>query len=145
MSEEIEKWIDQALLKLGLDSRKIETELAGKIHSEVEERFVIGSPRVWWLGLRSVLNKLSSGSTKLSALVFDSNLEGLFIPEIDSGDPIVYRLSANEIEDVVQGCPYFEYYYLCDRRRILIAETDHNEFLIAKPFDEEGSPNTNNP
>jgi hypothetical protein len=130
---EIEEWIKNALAVLKLSDRRMETVESERVLSAAQRRFVHGAPRVWWLGFGAINSSQAVETSRLSSLVEDSDEIGWFIPETEGGGNLVYRLTAKEVEAVVEDCPFFEYYFLDAGEQRLIAETDHNQFVIASP------------
>lgn len=131
---EIEDWITSASAVLKISDRRMDMAEAKRVLSDTQRRFVIGSPRVWWLGFAVTRSTHPSETTSLPALVDDPDARGWFIPDTEGSICLAYRLTAREAEFLVRACPYFEYYFLNARGDLLIAETDHNQFVIAAPL-----------
>lgn len=131
---EIEDWIKNALTTLHFSDRSIDKPEAERMLSAIQKRFVSGSPRVWWLGFEAIRSGHPTETTKLSALVSQPDALGWFIPETESRAYLVYHLTAKETEAVIADCPFFEYYFWDAREHLLIAETDHNQFIVALPL-----------
>ena len=133
MKHEAEIWIDEALVSLNYLNRKCEAFESKEVCASIKCRFIDGNPRVWWLGLKQLKNVCDVGAgITLSDLVKDPLQRGLFIPETESDAHPVYSLTSKEVETVVQECPFFEYYFFDSINDCLIAENDHNQFLIAQ-------------
>jgi hypothetical protein len=132
MNTDIENWITGALDSLNLKGRKMTAAKAADIHSHALCEFVAGSPRAWWLSLKTRPTLWSNNDKMLHELVDDKNAQGWFIPETGEDNPPVYRLSANEAELIVRDCPFFEYYFLDEQITVLVIENDHNEFLVCR-------------
>ena len=133
MNCEIEDWIEDALAAQQLENRKMDSVNAQHVISRIQSRFVNGLPRVWWLGFWAINSRHPSETSKLSVLVTDPDAVGWFIPETEGGRSLVYRLTAKEVEVVIADCPFFEYYFLDITEQLLVAETDHNQFVVATP------------
>lgn len=131
---EIEEWIENALTSLRLSHRSIDSVTSRRVLSATQSRFVSASPRVWWLGFSAVISRHPAETCKLSALVPEPDVLGWFIPETEGRGSRVYRLTAKEAESVIADCPFFEYYFLDAGEKRLIAETDHNQFVVAAPL-----------
>lgn len=134
MHNEIENWIKNALVAPESPNRSMDSTEAERVRSEAQIRFVSGSPRVWWLGFAMVKSTHSSETMRLSDLVHDPDAIGWFIPETEESCGLVYRLNAHQVEAVVADCPFFEYYFLTAEKELLIAETDHNQFIVTSPL-----------
>ena len=53
------------------------------------------------------------------------------MPETEDG-ALVYELSATDVERLLAGCPYFEYYLLAPDLSWLVAESDHNVYFVCR-------------
>jgi hypothetical protein len=61
--------------------------------------------------------------------ILDSRV--LFVPETDDENPLpVYKIEASDIEALIGDCPFFEYYVVDSTNEWLVAETEHNVFIV---------------
>jgi hypothetical protein len=147
---ELHGWIDEAAAQLGLTPeqlRRLDDAAAGEVVRRARERFVTGDPRQWWLQL-----KLPTTSHPAPAdpdddvrALFPTTVERVwFLPDPGQGEPPVYDLEAEALMPLLGELPFFEYYVIDPSYRWLVAETDHNEILVApaeRPLeDDSGRP-----
>lgn len=131
MSRELETWIDEAAATLGISLERLTQNDALLVTEEVRARFVNGSPRVWWLGLKTPYIYYDSDTTRLSQVLPELAGKLFFIPESDDEDPLpVFRIEASDIESLIDECPFFEYYVVDSNKSWLVAETEHDVFII---------------
>jgi len=135
---EIDGWIGEAaeLLELGPDQlRKLDDEVAAEIVRRARELFVAGDPRVWWLSLKvpTTSHPAPADPDDDVRALFPTSVERCwFVPApADEGAPSVYELEAEALMPLLGELPFFEYYVIDPDYRWLLAETDHNEILVA--------------
>lgn len=132
MESEIVPWITGALNRLGFPAAPLPTDEAQQIVKNAREVFVAGNPRAWWLSLQCKPEVRSSEGCRLESLLPVTAGSHWFIPETETNELPVYSLSGKEIEAVLGECPFFEYYIVDKRDDWLLAESDHNEFYLAR-------------
>ena len=100
------------------------------ILKKIQEIFVCGNPRVWWLALKykpkSYVFK-GKESYKKIADFFDKEENVWFIIEEDR---LLYKTKILYIIDIIADCSYFEYYIISEKYDRFLCETDHGEFLF---------------
>lgn len=96
----------------------------------IQNVFVIGNPRVWWLSLKFVPIKLAVQNEfeylEISKY-FDQNSVCYFITELD--DIHVFQTKIKFLQDVISECSFFEYYVVDEKMEKFICETDHGDLL----------------
>ncbi|MBB5060972.1 hypothetical protein HDF16_005708 [Granulicella aggregans] len=128
---EIEGWISTAALTLGIDIERLDEIASRQVRTLLESKFVTGEPRVWWLGLKTPYVYYEIGSTRLSEILPVSQGRVLFIPEVDDGHPLpVYAVDVATLEGILGECPFFEYYVADRSGAWLVAETEHDVFIL---------------
>jgi len=129
---EIESWITDAGVRLGITIEKLPTEESKSITKSIEQKYVEGSPRVWWLGLRTPYVYYSVNSVSISQILPRVLGKVHFIPEEDDGLPLsVFMINAGDLEPLIGDCTFFEYYVADIESQWIIAETEHDVFLVA--------------
>jgi hypothetical protein len=131
MLRELDTWIDEAAVTLGIPLERLTQNDALLVTEEIRVKFVDGSPRVWWLGLKTPYTYYDSDSTRLSQVLPKLNGKLLLIPESDDEGPLaVLKIEATCIEKLIGACPFFEYYVVDSDKSWLVAETEHNIFIV---------------
>lgn len=130
MPRELETWIDKAAWNLGIRLERLTQNDAFVVTEEIRARFVDGSPRVWWLGLKTPYVYYDSASTRLSQVLPSLSGKVLFIPELDEGPLPVFGIEASGIETLIGECPFFEYYVVDADKAWLVAETEHDILIV---------------
>lgn len=96
----------------------------------IQDIFVIGNPRVWWLSLKFVPAKLS-GQNEFEYIeiskYFDQDSICYFITELD--EIHVFQSKIKFIGEVIGECSFFEYYVVDDKKEKFVCETDHGDLL----------------
>jgi hypothetical protein len=127
----MDTWIVQAAAGLGIRLERLTPGDALSVTDEVKSKFVDGSPRVWWLGLKTPYAWYDSKSTRLSHVLPCHRGEVFFIPETDDEEPSpVFKIDARDIETLIGECTFFEYYVVSLEKEWLVAETEHDAFIV---------------
>lgn len=128
-----EKEIKDAISNLEIED-KIE-EFTGEerrsILQKIQNFFVIGNRRVWWLSLRY----------KPESFVFEQeepykNITDFFAGEeevwlvIEDDEQLLYKTNISHIINIISECSYFEYNIISQNFDRFLCENDHNEFLF---------------
>lgn len=135
---EIQEWIEEAIQANGLNFEALSSEEAGNVVLKARQKYIKGNPRSWWQGLVEVEEVVSSEETTISDLAalqscLDKQL--YFIPETEEDDLPVYKAKLDAIQEVLDDCPFFEYYILPENLEWIVIESDHNEFHIGRKGD----------
>jgi hypothetical protein len=127
---EVEEWIEEAAVELGLDVERVDKQVAIATVDSLRARYVRGNPRAWWLDLAVPFTKYDSSKISLSSVL--PSIEGtvFLIPEIDKAELPVYQVRAATLEQLIAACPYFEYYVAGRMLEWLVIESDHNVFFV---------------
>ena len=128
---EIEEWLADASVTLGLAIRKLPADEANSVYRQAQAQYVVGNPRVWWLALKGPCDHYDSSSTSLRDVLPDRNGAVLLIPETDD-TPLVYEIDAAHLDAILDECPLFEYNVVHPSLRWLVAESDHNVFFVCR-------------
>ena len=128
-----EKEIKDAILNLEIED-KVE-EFTGEerrsILQKIQDFFVIGNPRVWWLSLRykpeSFVFEQEEPYKKITDF-FAGGEEVWLVIEDDK--QLLYKTNISHIINIISECSYFEYNIISQNFDRFLCETDHNEFLF---------------
>ncbi len=117
--------------------RKLIASEAAIVCDEIERLFGCGSTRVWWTSMGPIIRQVDDGESALCTELFRLGVremeEVLFVPDNDNGLPLpVYSCSGTLLDGVIRQCQFWEYYVYVRERHILVASTDHNEFVVAR-------------
>jgi hypothetical protein len=127
--QEIEKWIDSAVLSAGLAVQRLPQDVAADIERRTRAEFVVGNPRAWWMSLRWRGEQFDSTTHNLSDVLPDKAGKCWFIPETESRSLTVYSVELTQLPALLRACPYFEYYVVGNDFGWLLSESDHNVFI----------------
>jgi hypothetical protein len=130
MSSEIRGWVLEALGRLKNVAAPLSKAEARLIVANAKRIFVGGNPCAWWLNLKGPTKIYDSTNYKLEEILPSCEKDYWFIPETEEEDLPVFSLTRLEIETVLNGCPFFEYYVLDKDNQWLVAESDHNQFHV---------------
>jgi hypothetical protein len=136
--------IRNAINKLGLreaEFSKCDTVESAKLASIAKERFVIGNPRVWWLGFSPPYqshsyDKPDEWKARLNAAIPEGTKKCWLIgePDSDTTPYTVYVTDTSKVAEVLSQCRFFEYYLVDPNLNWIIADTDHNQLIVAQPI-----------
>ena len=129
---EIEKWLRDAARENGVMLRKLSEEEAKLVEATAHDRFVRGSPRVWWLGLEGNCESYNSASVKLSNVIPDTSGTCWLLPETDETNLPVYEVDVSQVPKLIQDSPFFEYNLVAKDFRWLIAESEHDVYFLCR-------------
>lgn len=136
---EIEIEIDRVIAS-HFPATKIErlpSDEARVILTDLHRSFLTGNPSPLWQGLRSKASSVSyqksEWAEKVLAVCERLDLrEGWLILESDSDQYPVYRFfDARDVVRLLSECSFVEFYLVDLELRSLVADTDHNELLVA--------------
>jgi hypothetical protein len=140
--------IRSALDKLGLSEAEFsrcDAVESTNLARVAEERFVVGAPRVWWMGFSPPYqsrgyNGPAEWRTRLNEAIPDGTRKCWMISEPGSAatSPTVYVADACKVADVLGECRFFEYYLVDPNLDWIIADTDHNQIVVARPVAAKG-------
>lgn len=131
---EYEIEIMEAIINLNIENEvKVFTgEEKEHILSKLQEIFVTGNPRVWWLSLKYkpisfIIEEPDSISYKRIADFFDKEEVVWFVVEDDAR--LLYRTKVSHVVDIIGQCRFFEYNIISKNLERFLCETEHDEFL----------------
>lgn len=97
----------------------------------IQNRFVKGNPRVWWLSFKFPFQQVKVEKEDFEYLeisnYFDKDEECYFICELNQIR--MFKSKIKHIQDVIGECSFFEYYVVNLDLTRLICETDHGDLL----------------
>ncbi len=139
MSED-EHEIDGAAKRLGVSAAQVsrcDSTESAEIADAARSRFVSDSPRVWWLGFRQPFDShpysdSKNWERKLVELIPRGTNSCWLIVESDRSIYPVYKIQIDTILSVLRECSFFEYYLVSLNFDWIIADTDHNELIVAR-------------
>lgn len=135
-----EQEIASAVIRLGLGSSQIskcEPAEAMRVARLTQSQFVVDDPRVWWLGFQALYETVPYGSSddwarRLNALIPLGTDRCMLICDCERDDYLVYEVAVGVVTSLLSECSFFEYYLVDPEFRWIIADTDHNQFLLAR-------------
>lgn len=143
-----EQEMASAVVRIGLSPSQIsKCELAEaiRVRHVTQRQFVIGDPRVWWLGFQAPYEAVSYRSPddwaqRLNALIPLGTDRCWLVSEGERDDSPVYDVAVGVVTSILSECSFFEYYLVDLEFRWIIADTDHNQLLLAHPIQVRESP-----
>lgn len=129
---EIEDWIETGAREAGVVLDRLGSDAGASVVAAAKERFVHGTPRVWWLGLSGPYTQYDSRTQTLSSVLPTTSETVFLIPETDELVLPVYAIFVSDLEKLLAECPYFEYYVVGEKRDWLVVESDHDIFFVCR-------------
>ena len=129
-----EKYLElrEAINSLDDKAEVIEIQNVAKdnIITDIMNKFVVGTPRVWWLAFKR----------KPKSISFDDEFQYQRINQFFNDDEVcyliteletihVFKLSVRKIIKILGECSFFEYYITDLKFQNLLCETDHGDLL----------------
>ena len=142
-----ERELADAVKQLGLSTSqfsKCEPPQADDVARTAKVRFVTGNPRVWWLGFQQPYetfpyDSLDDWARRLSGVIPHGTARCWLIAESTTETYPVYDVQVESIVAVLKECSFFEYFLVDPAFKWIVADTDHNQLLVARPIDEKKS------
>jgi|GEM_PF-3414449 len=140
---DLQSEIEQCRIKLcsgnfHFTCKKIDNDEAKAIIQTAETTFIIGNPRVWWLGLNENLFYIESHDAineyEIVSLLLQEKFF-YFVPELDeeaTGALPIYLTNYYSLRLLLDNLPYFEYYIFDNTFTWIMIENDHDELIIGK-------------
>jgi len=126
--------LSHVLKAMGLQSFEFENK--EQIIACVEEKFIVGTPRAWWLSLAIKPEVFSypdnSGFQHILEVAPLTNDEVWFIVDEDNEEKFLFSVPLCEVPRIIEGCRFFEYYIVDKAFSWLLAENDHGDILICR-------------
>lgn len=112
--------------------RKLDNAQAELVLTDIENKFVEGNPRVWWLSLvnTSETTRACDDLSHLNDEVIPASDWYYFIPEESTKS--VFVASLKTIKVVLGDCEFMEYYILPSNLNWLFCENEHSECMICR-------------
>jgi hypothetical protein len=126
---ELTDMIDEVAAAHDRTFRRCALEEGHEVVRRARAVFVTGNPRVWWLGLRLPSKRSPSEAARIVDVLPVLPASAWFIVE-DDPELVVYDLAPADVELIRKEGPAFEAYYVDKALRWLLAETDHDEFIL---------------
>jgi hypothetical protein len=135
IAEEIQGWIEDASIKVGVQVSIVPSAEARELITLIMERYVFGRPTWWWDQLKLPCVQFDRKTVRLSEIL--PSLEGnvYLIPEYPNHDGPVFLVSAHGVEAILNHCPIFEYSILDRRADWLITESHHDVLYVCRWVD----------
>ena len=129
-----EKYLElrEAINSLDDKAEVIEIQNVAKdnIITDIMNKFVVGTPRVWWLAFKRKPKSISFDDEFQYQRInqfFDNNDVCYLITELDTIH--LFKLSVRNIIKIIGECSFFEYYITDLKMQNLLCETDHGDLL----------------
>ncbi|MBF5010427.1 DUF6756 family protein [Burkholderia pseudomultivorans] len=121
-----------ALKRCGLSDEQPKNRKA--LLERIQETFVAGNPRAWWLSLKKkpiVLNYADdSGYLRLAELVPPATENVWFVVDERNEEKLIFDVPIHAVSEIIRECRYFEYYVVSPDFSWLMAENDHGDLLF---------------
>ena len=132
MSKEEITWIHNAINASMVNASQVDDSVAKCITDEATRRFVIGLPRAWWMNLALPAETFDSTVSSFLDIVPDGNCRCWLIPEVEDATWPVFDAFVGDIPQIIDDCPFFEYYVVAKDFSWMVAESDHNVFFVCR-------------
>jgi len=132
MKHEIERWIEDAAINAGFLVERLPAAVAADIILKARSQFVSGNPRIWWMSLACKSEQFDSTKYELADILPERVGKCWLIPETESEDLPVYSIDLSQLPELLEECPYFEYYVLGSDFGWLVLESDHNVYFVCR-------------
>lgn len=128
-----EKEINEAISSLKIEEKvKIfEGEKKREFLQKMQDFFVVGNPRVWWLSLKYKPVTFvfeQEDSYKRITDFFGEDEEVWWV--IEDEEQLLYKTNISHIINIISECSYFEYNIITQNYDRFLCENDHNEILF---------------
>jgi hypothetical protein len=135
--------IASAVKALGLGEAQVskcDSAKSTEVARRAKGRFVEGNPRVWWLGFRKPYDSRTYGDSndweqRLMTTIPHPTKRCWLIAESESEAYPVYDVQIGTIVAVLKECCFFEYYLVDPDFNWIVADTDHNQLILARPIE----------
>lgn len=131
---------DEARRTLGLEVavEKLPNAAARQLSEEVRRRFVDSDPSAWWDGFKNPDLRRPYANREESKVILRSLLPAgcdpiLLFLESDASHAPVYRGNLAHLLQVIDDCSAFEYYLAPPDLGWIIADTEHEQLIRARP------------
>jgi hypothetical protein len=136
-----ERELEDAVEQLELSTpqfSKCDSPKASDVARTAKQRFVSGNPRVWWLGFQQPYETFPYRSPddwaqRLESVIPHGTTRCWLIAESSSETYPVYDVDVATVAAVLEECSFFEYYLVDPAFAWIVADTDHNQILVARP------------
>ncbi|GGH10822.1 hypothetical protein [Silvibacterium dinghuense] len=135
VADEIKSWIEEAALNTGSNVSVVTDAKAQELTTLINERYVFGLPGWWWAQLKKPCSKFDRNVVRLSQILPSLESEIYLIPEYPNHEGPIFKISARDVEAVLNDCPLFEYNLLGDEGGWLISESHHDVIYLCKSDD----------
>lgn len=135
---ELEMELIEAISDLKIEDKvqKFTGEEKTRILFKLQEKFVSGNPRVWWLALKYKPTSFvfeRQDPYKEIINFFDKEEEVWFVieDEFNANEQILYKTKILYVIDIIEeNYTYFEYNIISENHDRFLCQTDHDEILF---------------
>ena len=132
---ESEKEVNEAIANYKIENEVIvfKGDEKESILQSLQDIFVIGNPRAWWLSLKDKPTSYicnDEQSYKYIKNFFKEEEEVWFIVEDD--ECLLYKTKIINVINIIGDCSFFEYNIISKDYRKFLCENDHGEFLYIR-------------
>jgi predicted NUDIX family NTP pyrophosphohydrolase len=132
MNDEVTTSLRRAVMRLHPRAAELDAAAAKRVTDEAVRRFVLGSPRAWWMNLAVPAEVTDSTASTFIDVVPEKTGRCWLIPEIETAGWPVFDVEVADIQAILNDCPFFEYYVVARDFSWLLAESDHDEFFVCR-------------
>lgn len=130
---ELEEEIMEAILNLKIEDKvkAFRGQEKKNILLKLQEFFVNGNPRVWWLSLKyKPLTFIFKQEEPFREIVKFFNKEEDVWFVIEDDEQLLYKTKISHVIDIIGECICFEYNIISENYDRFLCETDHGDFLF---------------
>jgi hypothetical protein len=131
-------YIDAAIAELAYDAkvRRLADSAGAVILSEIARKFAIGRPRSLWMDLREpgARRRYEQSEWRVcleSALADLGSSRGWLVVDGGGQGDVVYDVDIGAVVELLASAPFLEYAIVDQAVTVIVADSDHNEILIA--------------
>lgn len=107
------------------------------ILAELQEKFIVGNPRVWWLSLKHkpiVYSFVQEDPDEEFVYPHEKIIDFFDLEEIVwfviEDEPLLLKTTVSHVIEIIENCIPFEYNLVSENYDRLLCETDHDDLLF---------------
>lgn len=134
---ELEIELMEAISDLKIEDKvqKFTGEEKERILFKLQEKFVSGNPRVWWLALKykptSFFFERQDPHKEIVNFFDKEEVWFVIEDEFNANEQILYKTKIRYVIDIIEeNCTYFEYNIISENYDKFLCQTDHDDILF---------------